>query len=221
MPLLFSETHYSYQFYPNSIKPYHCKSVKKAIEVTGLKPNQTIFYFAADNNENIQNFPDAYGSLKNSGVTRINTNGVAKIYLKCPGLYYNPDDKLIHPRHFHFLYWKNGKWDLATFTNHKIFCDVNKKTLRSFIIVDALPSSYYNKKHITGAISIPHNKHHTREEVMQKLGNPNQETPIVIYCWSNECNAAHKLKEKFDKFGLYNTWHLDGGISKWKGDVSS
>lgn len=218
-PHNFSESHYLYQFFRMNNKSYHNNANKNSIEITGLKPGKVIFYFAAKNAEsesgNLPGLIEAYDTLENSGVTHVSDKGIAKIYLECPSLYYQPNDNKIYPRHFHFVYWKNDKWDLKTFTTHKIFCDINlkNKDLTHFIIIDALPKKYYDERHIKGAISMPYNKKYTEKDVEIFKNNK----AIILYCWSDDCDAAHKLKDKFDKLGIYNTWHLKGGISKWKG----
>ena len=46
-------------------------------------------------------------------------------------------------------------------------------------------------------------------------------SPIILYCYSKDCDAAEKVYEKLNKMGFYNTLHYVDGISKWNGKIES
>jgi len=213
---------------PKNTKCYANKNGYK-IEMSGLLPNKTIFYFGADSRDfrkSIQMRNVAYNKLKNSGVIKTNSKGEANFYLTCPQIYKEPLNKRIYSRHFHFLYHNSKKnvWSNKLYT-HKILCDIHQTDVKKYMssrsvkIVDALPSVYYAKKHIYGAINMPYKNKYTLSKV-QKLVGKNKNVPIIVYCYSSKCNAAEKLATKLDKLGYHNIYHYVNGISKWNGKVS-
>lgn len=213
---------------PKTPKPYAKKRGTHKVEVQGLKPNSTIFYFGTmprDFRKPILMRDRAYATLKNSGVVKSDANGRATFYLKCPQVYKEPKQKKVYGRHFHFLYYKarEQRWSSKLYT-HKILCDIHQEQVKSFIksrkvkLVDALPEKYYEEKHIKGAVNIPHNKRMKRS-VVEKLIGKNKNVPIIVYCYSKTCNAAEKVADALGKLGYHNTLHYVDGISKWTGKV--
>jgi rhodanese-related sulfurtransferase len=213
---------------PKSTKEYSNKKSGYKIEMSGLKPNKTIFYFGTDSRDfrkSIQMRDRAYGKLKNSGVTKSDAKGNATFYLTCPQIYKEPLHKRIYSRHFHFLYYNRVKsvWSEKLYT-HKILCDIHREDVKKYMktrnvkIVDALPEKYYREKHIYGALNIPHNKKISLSKVVKMLGKK-KSVPIIVYCYSATCNAAEKVCEKLDKMGYHNIIHYVDGISKWNGKV--
>jgi len=204
------------------------------VSLTGLKPNRVVFYFATTSNMHttmgakITEFVKAYDTLQNSGVGKTDNSGKMDMNIACPQIYLAEDGQ-IYSRHFHIIYWdaRIKKWDDKIYT-HQIFCSVDKQFVKSImrshpgvVIIDALSPEYFNKKHIKGAINIPAKGHQwTLTEIMAKLpAGSNATTPMILYCWSPECNAAEKLWGQLNKLGFYNTFHYEGGISQWDGDV--
>ena len=207
---------------------------RETVHLEGLKPNTAFFYFATNSKDftlPVQHFADAYDKLQNSGVARTNGKGEATVRVDCPQVYL-ADDGQVYSRHFHIIYWleKQKKWDTRIYT-HQIFCNVDKAFVKKMIdsksksktglgadvvIVDALDESYYSKEHILGAINLPASKKWSLAEVMKRLPKgTSSTTPIIIYCYSPECNAAEKLWMQMNRLGFYNTMHYTGGISDW------
>lgn len=213
---------------PKNTKCYANKNAYK-IKMSGLKPNKTIFYFGAESRDfrkSIQMRNVAYGKLKNSGVTKSDSKGTATFYLTCPQIYKEPLNNHVYSRHFHFLYHisKKNVWSNKLYT-HKILCDIYQDDVKKYMsnrnvkIVDALPSEYYDKKHIYGSINMPYKNTYTLSKVQKLLGK-NKNVPIIIYCYDSKCNVAQKLTHKLDKLGYHNILHYINGISKWNGKVS-
>jgi rhodanese-related sulfurtransferase len=206
--------------------PQKLKHKLEKVRLEGLKPNTTLFYFATnrkDFTKPIKQFANAYDRLQNSGVVRTDTKGNVKVRVGCPQIYLAEDGK-VYSRHFHIIYWQENikKWDSHIYT-HQIFCAVEKAFVRKMInaksgvvIIDALDESYYEKTHIPSAVNLPASHKWSLSEVMQRLPKgTNATTPIIIYCYSPECNAAEKLWMQFNHLGFYNTMHYAGGISDW------
>lgn len=204
-------------------------STKNTIALTGLKPNKTIFYFATNSRDfslSQMKFADAYNNLENSGTIKTDSKGSCNVSIHCPQVYIAEDGN-VYSRHLHLVYWNDKKqdWEEDIYT-HQIFCNVSKEFIKKYInkksskvlLIDALPEDYYNKKHISNAINLPANYNWTLESVMERLPpGTHSTTPMIIYCYNQECTAAEKLYYKLNKLGFYNTMHYLGGISDWDG----
>ena len=227
------ETHLR-AYLPADATPRENPHGQETVHLEGLKPNATFFYFATNSKDftlPVRHFADAYDKLQNSGVALTNGKGEATVRVDCPQVYL-ADDGQVYSRHFHIIYWleKQTKWDMRIYT-HQIFCNVDKAFVKKMIdsksksktglgadvvIVDALDESYYSKEHILGAINLPASKKWSLAEVMKRLPKgTSSTTPIIIYCYSPECNAAEKLWMQMNRLGFYNTMHYTGGISDW------
>ena len=143
---------------PNNNKHYH-KIGAPSKEISGLKPNTCLFYFGTQKRlltSPLKKFEDAYGNLKNSGVTRTDAKGNAKIFLDCPQIYISLNGN-VYNRHLHFMYWneKKNEWDKNLYTQ-PLLCHVDndfvEKHSKKCLVIDALPKEYYDKKHIKGLL---------------------------------------------------------------------
>jgi hypothetical protein len=206
--------HFAEKQLPKDNKPYHAKDASlQKIKLSGLKPNQTIFYFGAgerDFTKSIKPRLVAYGKLKNSGVARIDKDGVAITYLHCPQLYVNYDGK-IYSRHMHFLYWDelHKTWNKNLYTQ-QVLCKIDKDAnTKKVCMVDARPEEMYEKKHLEGSVSMPYNKKWTEEKVLDVLNITKDDKliPILLYSGKDK-DLANQLYNKLNKLGFYNTMFM-------------
>jgi rhodanese-related sulfurtransferase len=205
---------------PKTNKCFRQKDGNK-LELFNLQPNKTIFYFATkerDISKPIHSHVEAYGNLSNSGIVKVNKDGNATVYLKCPQLYLNTDSR-VYSRHMHFLYWDDEKrnWSKTLYTK-QILCNVDKSFLaKKAILVDARPVMDYTKSHIAGAINLPYNRRWTEDSVIEEFEKSfrnydgNKLVPIVLYC-SKGCDMGYKLYQKLNGLGFYNTFHFGGNM---------
>lgn len=208
---------------------------KESVLLEGLKPNRVVFYFATNSLDftlKTKQFVDAYDVLQNSGVVKTDSKGNVEVKVNCPQVYIAENGE-VYSRHFHMLHWNDngkgkgkGNWENKIYTR-QIFCNVDKNFVKKMmqnpkvVIIDALTEEYYNKKHIKGAVNIPVQKL-TFKDVMARLPKgTTSTTPMILYCYSPECNSAEKLWEQMNRLGFYNTMHYVGGISDWDGEVES
>ena len=79
--------------------------------VIDAKDGEKVIYWASNkketNNKIINKWDKAYDSYDNSGVSLVDTNGKAKLYVKCPQEYYVKFGKVI-PKHVHYRIVTNG-----------------------------------------------------------------------------------------------------------------
>lgn len=200
--------------------------------IEGLKPNTCIFYFGTSQRSitlPLKKFEDAYGKLKNSGVTRTDSKGKAKFFLDCPQVYKSLSGN-VHERHLHYLYWneKSASWNHNLYTQ-PIICEVNenyvKKYMNKSLVIDALPEQMYNKRHIKGAYNLPVDKRTTEEKIKKIVKNrfnkSSKHIPIIIYCYFDGCDAAEKVLKRLNKLGYNNIVHYKKGIKSWKGPIET
>ena len=150
----------------------------------------------------------------NRGVSKLNSKGEAKIYMKCPKSYKN------NMSHIHFLLSdkSNKKW-LSKQYEHKVICDVDKQFVknaiknRCYILINALSVDSYIQNRIPTSISIPYNTAATDLSIKNYLlqvskkypklvkfsnskGKDIFNVPIIVYCYNSGCNAGEKLIER-------------------------
>jgi hypothetical protein len=63
-----------------------------------------------DSNKEIDNHINSYGNFENSGISVVDKDGKAKLYIKCPKKYYVMYNKIL-PQHLHYRTITNGKLD--------------------------------------------------------------------------------------------------------------
>ena len=217
---------------PKDNKHYHKVGAPSKV-ISGLKPDTCFFYFGTNERlftSPLKKFEDAYGNLKNSGCTRTDSKGNAKIFLNCPQIYIALNGK-VYNRHLHFIYWdeKNKMWSKTLFTQ-PLICHVDKefveKHRKKALVIDALPEEMYDKKHIKGAVNLPYNKKWTENDLkklieMKKMNIKNKQIPIIVYCYNQKCTASIKVIHRLNKMGYYNVVDFEDGITSWKGNIES
>lgn len=203
------------KYLPKDNKCY-CHKESRKIHLTGLKENQTLFYFGAhqrDFSKKLETQKKAYGKLENSGVARVNKNGEVIIHLDAPQLYINMDGN-VYPRHFHYIYWSDTKntWNKKMYTHELLTCfDIENlnKLSKKVVLFDARCEELFDKKHINGFVSTPYTKNWTENSIISNIKNydGNKLIPILIYS-GKTMDVAVKLYKKLNKLGFYNTMHL-------------
>ena len=88
--------------------------------VVNAKGSEKVLYWASNkdtvkdkNNLNKKETDDhtkAYGNFENSGISIVDKDGKAKLYIKCPKKYYVMYNKIL-PQHLHYRTITNGKLD--------------------------------------------------------------------------------------------------------------
>jgi len=90
------------------------------------KGSQKVLYWASNkepeknkngsNNKEIDDRMKAYGNYENSGISIVDKDGRAKLYIKCPRKYYDMYNKIL-PQHLHYRTITNGKLDEVKIIN--------------------------------------------------------------------------------------------------------
>lgn len=79
------------------------------------------------------------------------------------------------------------------------------------VVVDALPSSYYDQEHLPGALNI------TEAEVDELAPRllPDLDAPIVTYCSNTACSNSEAVARRLVAAGYTNVRVYRAGIQDW------
>lgn len=230
-----------FAMYP--FKLHKQKDVKclTSVDMGKSNANRFIFYYSAmesklENCVTIPKFKDAYKDVSNRGLSKLDKDGKANLYLKCPSNY-NKNNKT-YISHIHFLVTDktNKNWNKKIYTK-RVICHIDKSHLKKIIyndcalIINALPMEEYIKNHIPKSIPLPYNLnltdkqivnyikemlvHSTKIKMALKKGLSIYDIPIVTYCYKPTCNASSLLNDKLLKIGFTNIVEYSGGITDW------
>ena len=226
-------------------------NVSLYLELGAKHANKKILYWAA--NEKTSNSPlildakKAYHNFENHGVAKINKRGNVTLEFRCPQPYNTQAKKESKPktyfRHLHFVFAnkESTKWEPQIYTKI-VVCKFEYKKMKKmidsglFIIVNALPSSYYAKDHIPQSFNLFHEtiKKMTISELEKwfkevvELHYPKLNTylkknklsiyelPIITYCAHNKCNASELAIEELMKKGFVNINDYNGGMKEYR-----
>lgn len=210
-----------------------------------------MLYWAADKKRNsnfkIEDARKAYNNFENSGITTIDRNGHVTIKFCCPQVYRAKKSSSSKPhtyfRHLHFVVSddKRTKWNPQIYTKIVVCKYDCAKTLdlhtkKGAILLNTLPSLYYDDEHIPGSHNLPHEtiKYMTQKQIFdwiselvsenypkfkKALANGDleiRELPIITYCAHKKCNSSHIALEELLKKGFVNVNEYEGGMRDYK-----
>ena len=202
------------------------------------KRNRLVYFWGSyDKESNFPvKFPSPYADSDNNGLVFLDDFGKATIKHNCPQLYKEEGQSYIPHLHFLISNKKNSRWEDRIYTQG-ILCSVLKHTVqeaifnKTHLIIDALPTEYFNKLSIPTAKNIPVgdaekmseeqlftvvDKMIKSDNKLKKFMKKNKlnsfEFPIIVYCYDSKCNASHKLANELFRAGFVNIMRYNGGI---------
>ena len=179
----------------------------------------------------------AYGDWKNHGLSTVDLNGNVEISFICPQNYSTSTDSYIS--HIHFMKTtKGGKWENKLFTIG-VICSVSNEELRfcmekkCAVILNALSINEYIRARIPESHSLPVDKlleKNTPQEIVKYIEVLCSkyplihralstekiqlfDVPLILYCYSEKCNASDKLANKLWQLGFRNIKEYTPGIT--------
>ena len=226
------------------------KNANQHIEINlgRKKAGRYVLYYAADQcpmsncaNCHLLDANQAYGSFKNQGLTRLDSEGKAILKIQCPRPYREENRSYLPHVHFIVSQKDNLSWEHKLMTQ-TVVCHLNYSEMEQLVqkgcamVINALPFEYYVKDRIPMSIPLDHNlvlDKLTKKEVIQYLkvmvahypslhkavstGKMELlDVPIVSYCYNPECEADTDLQEKLNKIGFTNVKLYPGGIKEWR-----
>ena len=81
------------------------------------------------------------------------------------------------------------------------------------ILIDARSEKDFLSSHLVGSINIPFKNF---DEHVDKVFQYSQDTILVIYCESINCNLSHELAKVLSQFGFKKIFILKEGIQEWE-----
>jgi hypothetical protein len=213
--------------------------------------NRKILFWGADDKNNdsplINDAKKAYHNFENHGVVKTNSMGKVILQFKCPQPYNTQAKNKSKPktyfRHIHFVYANkdNTEWQRQIYTKIVVcklfFNKINPKINSGlYVIINALPSSYYAMDHIPNSFNLHYKEIKKMDyKALQKwfqqvvtLHYPKLNTylknnkievyeiPLIVYCAHNKCNASELAIEELMKKGFVNIYEFSGGIKEYR-----
>jgi rhodanese-related sulfurtransferase len=83
----------------------------------------------------------------------------------------------------------------------------------SFVLVDALAPMAYAHSHLPGAINLPPS---AVDPYMVARRIPDQNTEVVVYCASPNCEDSIATGQRLQDLGYTNVRHYSGGKNEWR-----
>jgi rhodanese-related sulfurtransferase len=83
-----------------------------------------------------------------------------------------------------------------------------------FLLVNVLPTEYFEEEHIPGSVSSPNDSPRFVEDVGERAGN--RDTPVVVSCTSRDCQTSMNAARKLADAGYTSVMQYADGISGWK-----
>jgi rhodanese-related sulfurtransferase len=99
---------------------------------------------------------------------------------------------------------------MKTITAKGLKKKIDKK--EDMILVDALNTVEYRRRHIPGSVNIPYNK--ATEKAKKLL--PDKKKEIIIYCENERCHASLIVAKKLISLGYKNVIEFSGGVEGWE-----
>jgi rhodanese-related sulfurtransferase len=81
------------------------------------------------------------------------------------------------------------------------------------VVVDALPSSYYEQQHLPGALNLVADDVRARAEGLL----PDKDAAIVTYCSNPACANSHQVAGLLERLGYTDVRVYRDGIQDWTG----
>jgi rhodanese-related sulfurtransferase len=80
-----------------------------------------------------------------------------------------------------------------------------------FVLVEALPPSYYESGHLPGAINLP------LDAIVPQAAEllPDKQTEVIVYCSGPTCQNSHIAERKLTSMGYERVRVFSGGKAEW------
>jgi len=159
---------------------------KLELDLGVSRAGKYVLYWGAESSvfPKVKNAKQAYGSFKNNGITKVNSNGIVTLYFNCPQPYSTTvkgkRSKETFYRHVHFCLSNkaNNKW-LSTVYTKIIICRLSLKNTLSIVkkgdavLINSLPRTMYGKGHIPNSYNLPHTelKRMSQDDLMNWFGD--------------------------------------------------
>ena len=219
--------------------------VKSDIEITvlksDLKKGTKIFYWAAkpkklSEAKKIETLKKSYcDNNKNFGCCYVKENGKIVIKVMSPQCY--KEEGKIWPKHIHFITEKDGSWDIdkvytllgiPSYSNELetkrlkyggvyVKPETVKRTWKNgdYYMVYALSKKNPSLADIEKYKDLKHLHIDHESKTISVPSHIKKNTPMVVYCAKESCNAAKKLIVKLADKGYENLFYMPAGMMEF------
>lgn len=91
------------------------------------------------------------------------------------------------------------------------------------IVIDTMPTDYYEREHLPGAVNIPGFPYEDAARFTDELAPrllPDQAVPLVVYCANVPCRNSELVGARLVELGYRNVRKYREGIEDWvRGDL--
>lgn len=204
-------------------KQKNSELLKIQIENSPKNAGKYVLYWAAKSTNNelyTKNAKNAYGNFSNSGISKIQKDGMVTFYIKCPQNYetveHGKQTTETFYRHVHFVLEKNkNEWDSKHVFTKIVTCKSKTLQKKDSIIVNALGKEFdmFDAIHLNP--NLPEGEFHhqimnaikSRKKIYNAVKNAKIKwyaVPFIVYCKNEKCNASENLVNRLYKKGLVN-----------------
>lgn len=82
-----------------------------------------------------------------------------------------------------------------------------------FVLVNVLGEEDYEKAHIPGSHNVPQARSRMENEIERLAGD--KDTPVIVYCASEECEASPDAARRLSNAGFAKVYDYSGGMKAW------
>ncbi len=82
---------------------------------------------------------------------------------------------------------------------------------KAVVVLEALPSSYFEAEHLPGALNLPLDNLHELAPVLV----PDKSAAVVTYCSNTSCNNSAMAAERLRAIGYTDVRAYEGGKQDW------
>lgn len=89
-----------------------------------------------------------------------------------------------------------------------------KERKENLPLVNVLDAEQYRAAHIPGSVNIPVDDTSFLAKTESLVGD--KQSPVVVYCASQECPASPKAAKLLDEAGYKTVYDYEGGTEAWR-----
>lgn len=90
---------------------------------------------------------------------------------------------------------------------------MNEIEHEDFVLINVLPISDFNERHIRTSVNVPINDDNFVSQVETIAGS--KERKVVVYCKNFDCNASEQAASVLEQAGFTRVYDYSGGVEDW------
>lgn len=82
------------------------------------------------------------------------------------------------------------------------------------LVINVLGEDQFKQAHIPDSENVPESRDDFEDRVSEMTGST--ETPIVVYCANDACQASPRAASRLAEAGFENVYDFEGGLEAWQ-----